>query len=95
MLYQSSNLINILYNAPKPSHLIYAGNDERLGIQSRSDKYFLDLHNIAINMGFNITFFEGLTHRFNFPIEERFVFSYNNFLVINEIKNIIYNFTKH
>lgn len=95
LLYQSSNLINILYNAPKPSHLIYAGNDERLGIQSRSDKYFLDLHNIAINMGFNITFFEGLTHRFNFPIEERFVFSYNNFLVINEIKNIIYNFTKH
>ena len=82
-------LTDFIKDVASPSHLIYAGNDTRLGIRGNLAGDYEELSVLASEKGFELTTFEGLSHRFNRGKETQFVLSYNNDKVIEKIREII------
>jgi len=70
-----------------PTDLIYAGQDQRLG--PVNGEAYEDLQRLVSAKGIGFKIFEGLSHRFNKLPERRFMLSYNNEAVMEQIDAII------
>jgi len=88
-LLHTPKLIDFIKDVVSPTYLIYAGNDSRLGIQGELGGDYEKLRRLAVIKGFEVTLIEGLSHRFNYGKERKFVLSYNNNKVIEKINHLI------
>lgn len=84
-----SRLTDMVEGVRVPAFYFYGGEDRRLGIHGSLEGDYLELYERCRDLGLPVTLIPGVSHRFNKRPELDFAFSYNNNLVLEEMRMIV------